>query len=560
MVDTPREWSCDNDNKRVKVEVLVDENINFEEHGAIATGNLDQYEWVEIPTTKVEVNTNRNGVADINRYARVDFPTEWAGESVVKYINGYNPNDPEFSYVRIWFKDAGGEYVLDHFGFAGGVGPASATGVSKMWVYDINELMKAVSASVTYNTPTPMDVLADITSQMNRLTGVFLRPVLIAPNTEEELADFIRADDDLFFVQDLNEQGGTGTITYSALDDGELTEEEASQIQEDFEIALVDTGGLRFDVDLSQLEFNVSYGQKSFQPNRDTLIDVLDWLAGRMDAKWHLEPFANGVRIVMDVRPTSRTFIQDAVATDYIEGRFEEEQIAGSIGELLSGEEVPVHGITRLIKNSALADILPASAVVVRGETSRSLSDRARTAAVNTGRHLIGGFARTLDFIDDVTVDEYEFYPEPAQPSRRYPEVQARVRPFYERSVALGNEEAFALTSTVVESSDTTTGAAERTAIRNLKKRVAEAGEGEIVLFGNPRLMPYDRMLAYPTCRAYVPNALVPPIGYEIQEVTHVAEAGEQFKTTAEVSVFVSEEDVEIVSSRLVQIGENNAQ
>lgn len=528
--DIPSSWSCDSDNKRVKVEVLV-------------AGTQNNARWLEIPTTDVELTVNENGVADINRYARVDFPTEWENKSVVNLIEGYDPTDNQFSYVRIFIKKANDDYVLQHFGFAGGVGPTGTEGVSKMWVYDLNELIKAVPANFTYNKPTPMKVLEDVTQQLDNLTGVMREPLIIKPDTLDEVTEFVLSgvpDEQRDLVVDILLEGD---FAYSIFEDGKLNRDDVPEFQENFDTFVVDTTGVTTDINLRELQFDVKINQKVFRPNRDTLIDVLDWLAEKLNAKWHIEPFLNGGRIVLDIFPEGRNFVQDVVVGDFLRGKYDEGgELAGALSEERSGDFLPVHNAVRLENNTALADILPTTSVVVRGETSTSLGERIVATSGNATRNMTG--ISIIDIIEERLIPEYNVAPDPLQPSKKYPEVKARIEPFYQRVKSLGNENAPELTATVIESDDRTLGAAKRTARKELLRRVKDAGTGDISMFGSPNIMPYDKVIAYPTCSGFVPNTTTPPIRYRVNSVTHDLTGGEEYRTTVDVSIYVGKNEI----------------
>ncbi|UBF23176.1 baseplate hub [Haloarcula tailed virus 2] len=546
MVNTPDTWSKDCDNKRVKVEVYTNDP-DLEDITNPATGeSISQPEWVEIPTTKVELAINEDGQADINRYARVDFPTEWDGVSVIQFIDGYNPKDASITYCRIWFKNDNDNYVLQHFGFAGGVGTTSDLGVSKMWIYDLNELMKAVPASFTFMHPTPMEVMNAVTEEINNISGIMLNPTIIPPNTQDEVKELIRQ---AFTGQTTNPKQAE-LLPYSILADNELTEEESDELQENFETSIVATTGIDFDIDIRNLEFDVRLNEKVFAPNRDTLIDVMNWLATKMSAKWHIEPFPNGGRIVMDVFPDSRSFVQEDVIVDFADGVFENSEFSSTINAYTDDQgRLPVHNSVDVIANSALADIRPHVSVIVRGETSSSISDRLLTTVGGVGRAALGQSA--LDAVENRLIPQYNLIPDARQPSKQFPEATATVAPFAERIDSIGNARAATLRPPLIESDSRTIEGVERDAREALLERASEAGEGEIEMFGEPHLMPYDRILTYPTCGGLVPAVGVPPIAYRVTEVRHVATAGDVYRSKAQVSLFIGREDIEIESEMI---------
>ena len=92
----------------------------------------------------------------------------------------------------------------------------------------------------------------------------------------------------------------------------------------------------------------------------------------------------------------------------------------------------------------------------------------------------------------------------------------------------------------------------EEFAKRELEERMVGAPEGDIRVYGTPSIEPYDQIRSAPICRGAVdPTSIAPASEYEVQRVVHKKEAGKEYQTRMEVSVYVDMDDIVVVESRL---------
>lgn len=507
--DFPDKWACESDQKQVKVEIRVpdDPDAIDDALGEIADlidvaglpfGGIEpatDYTWIEIPTTEVEQWTRKGSAASIQRTAKVKFPGTWGQtppgglhNSPRRLLTGFSGDeDHPFMLARISFKSQADNWVFTHFGWIGGSGPASQTGMHKFWVYDFAEFWEAAPVGVTFDHPTLEQVVGQITEIVRKNTMTPLEQYdVIPPQTEEELSEIITSDDitagdDIAFALARGEDGNISLPYYSQSE--------------------VDTNpGAVIPGDKSA---------KSFQANRHTIRDVVKWFEKKTNSKLHYEPLAEGgeidsVQLTADIVPSRRTFVHDDVVIN--EGFWD------------------AHGIVELFDNSALYEIKPFNTVHLRG------------AYVEQG---------ATDYPVDIpgTGGIESFPSELSTPGKAYPVVKVQVPSL------LSAAEGAQVSGPVVESEAKSLDDAEQQARTEMRKRLEGQSEGEILSWGAPRLMPYDKLVAYEVCGdlvEYEPE----PVEYEIEEVKHTASASEVYQTRLRASVFIDDEDIVTVEKR----------
>lgn len=453
LTEIPDEWSHDCDGKGVKVEVLSVDNPYVSE-------------WVEIPTTSVELYVNKDGVADIQRTAKVEFPMEWAGQPVIDLINGFRPDDVgPFTFARISFRkgrDMDNPWEIAHFGFVGGtIGKSGEPGVSRMWVYDMADLLGGMPVGVTFDRTKADNVMGSVA---NRLDDVLPSAV----NVDTELLESLL---------------GPLTITDP---DGEPIEQQVDRF----------------------------LPSKTFQNNRDTLIDVMDWVASQTGTDWYFEPQDDGVTLTIDADPAITLFQQDELVDD-------------SAVDTAPWDNTPEAEINevRVIDNEALSDLEPINTIIVRGETTRSSTEQ---------QEQLGITEASAEYLGDVVV-----------PSKKFPVVKVRAWNIYER-------QGIELAAPIVESDDITIEDARQTARVVLAQKLSQSSEGEIILYGEPGIKPDAIIDALPTCQSKVETTDIPPIRYEVEEVKHIKESGDIFKTELRVSIFAK--DAVVVEERMEDV------
>lgn len=525
--DLPDTWNCESPRKRVKVEIRVDDE--------------DGQNWIEIPTSNVELYVNKDGLADVTRTAKVEFPTVWSGTSVVDLIKSFDAGG-QFTFCRISFRhETSGRYVISHFGFISALGNTTQTGESKMWVFDMSEFIKGIPVSQAFQNPTIGFVLNTVSQIANENTpSQLVDPVVLAPNSEgafeRQASDFVEEAIDQSLIDEgaglfntLTDPAGINPFTERGY--GSLARDALQDAFTDFVIDSVEVVGDNGRVDVAASfsatpvetfgdESNVNFSvfgfdfdvalsvTKRFQPNRDSLIDIMNWLAEKVGGLWYFEPTRNGVSLVLDVSPTRRPFIQNSV-----------------IQRELDADDT-VYDHIRVIENTALFEINPVNTVIVRGELGKSVLGQ--------------------------RVPDYPVVGDILQPSKKFPLVKVRATPLYERAlVGSGSQQKAELSAAIFETDDFTLEEAEKTAVAKMRAILEEETEGSITIFGNPKLRPYDRVDAYPTCAGQVSEADIQPFQYEVEGVKHVKTAGDEYKTIVYVSILVDESEIEIVSSTM---------
>jgi hypothetical protein len=486
-LETPDQWSCEADQKKVRVEIS-------------AAG-----QWIEIPTTEVELYENKGKDVGVVRTARVMFPQQWAGESVSKYLSGFTPENPEeFNYARIYFKDAGGNWWLKHFGFVGGVGAAAQDNVGKCFVYDLSRLLNGKAVSLSFDDAQPAEIVNSTAEVIvDETPAPVIQTLVWQLGTDERIGP--RIDDIDTSAAAVNPPSGSvGTDLDAAPSiDISLDESPASSGPG------VETTS---DTILGEQQPSLS---KTFTENHDTIIDVLNWVAKKTDGEWWLQPMQYGVNLVLNLfgGGPKKQFIQREATQ-----RNDFESVDDFRGEYR------VTNIVDVLENNVLYDVQPNNTVQVRG-----------VANTTYGGDAIKPFEDAYDYLSSGSV------------TREYPVVVATSPELVE---AAGGMQ---LQPRVIESNATTLDEAENEAITELQNELASAGEGTIRLRSAPRVSPYDKVDAFETCGEYI-SELSSPVPYEIESVVHRQSSGGLYDVEAEVSIYSGREQINIARSTMVQV------
>ena len=238
----PKEWSKDCRSKQARVELLIDNR------------------WVEIPTTEVDLWTKKSGNSDKNTTAKVKFPTEWAGQSVIDLIDTFRPEVGEnnITYCRIFLREIDEEWQIKHFGYCDNVGQTSNRRVSKMWIKDFDTVVDKMPITENFQRG---DLESHIITLISRIN-------------DESL---VRFADEAYHLVDPDELYDPPTGLDAVLP---------------ILASIVNGVGL-----FRGLLLNRSH---KFQSNRDSIKDVLDTLADENNAIWYFEPLEEGVQLVVD--------------------------------------------------------------------------------------------------------------------------------------------------------------------------------------------------------------------------------------------------------------------
>lgn len=549
------DFSCKADNEVVNPEVVVDVKQDISEpkegmdrqreiandFGIDTTdseyfSNIDE-QWIRIPVTEVTEWINKDGPASMTRTARIKFPFEWGGQSIIKYINGFNSqnnladqSDP-YDECRIFFWDRDiEEWVIAHYGYVGGVGPANDTnGMGKFWVYDPADLMKGIQVSKSWGQPSISSVLdfalrgIDDTGDPVGLErrSVFSKEIPISWTGKEDLPE--RKEQD---VRENDPQGFTIKIgPYKKEIDG-LISDVFNFFAEEFVDPLLE-------------------GQKRFQLNRHNMVDMMEWFTNLIDARWWFEPSPDSPVLCIDASAYKsgankgnyerRYFVDEHIQDSWQEQQQElRRQRAGDdfegFGITTDDEEIASEASGIITPQDDIADELPPHNYNVFG-TVDTLNN---TALVD-----IKPFNTLYLYGESVPVSER--YPEqnnaasPGMYSEKFPWVKVTYAPLLERAGG------YEYTAQPIESDKVTLDQAEQQAKKEFRHHVAEQTEGSLQLRGEPHIMPYDYLVTVPTCNDTYTNANATPMTWEVNGVKHTRKAGEPYTTELGVSVSVDE-------------------
>jgi hypothetical protein len=530
----PDSWTDDCPSKGIRVEVV----------GSLSLQGSQQFSWIEIPTSDVEVWEKRGGrkSPNIKKTAKVTFPTEWDGADVRSVVTSYGL-DGGVTPARVWLKDSDGTWVLDFCGYVGGVGGTENALESKCWIYDWSERFEGIGVTQSYNFPNAQQVLVDMAETMRENLVPLVNVVVLPPNGElAYLQDVAALDEGVevtsgssYYGYDVSENdnplddditvenievdsgpqvpfGDTAIELFSkTINPAAIFSDEAAQGTETAVTAATTTAA-------EWLYKNTPLGTKEFTRNHDTVGDVLNWLASKTNLQWHFEPVQNGVILVVTGGPMRRTFVQENVVNDLTNGVIEPEafQPSGTTGEYRAHETVSVR------QNTALYQSAPANTIIVKGDTRRSLLE---------GNVSLDGLAESVPVAFEDTT---------------FPYVKATVPNLV--------EDADTELLLEYESDATTVDEAKVSALQQLQASFSQGSTGEIYMDGAPRILPYDVIDAYEVCDDYVSEQI--PVRYEVTELKHHDSVTSTLETRATVQPFVSESSIEYAVSEMRDVSQ----
>jgi hypothetical protein len=530
----PDSWTDDCPSKGIRVEVV----------GSLSLQGSQQFSWIEIPTSDVEVWEKRGGrkSPNIKKTAKVTFPTEWDGADVRSVVTSYGL-DGGVTPARVWLKDSDGTWVLDFCGYVGGVGGTENALESKCWIYDWSERFEGIGVTQSYNFPNAQQVLVDMAETMRENLVPLVNVVVLPPNGElAYLQDVAALDEGVevtsgssYYGYDVSENdnplddditvenievdsgpqvpfGDTAIELFSkTINPAAIFSDEAAQGTETAVTAATTTAA-------EWLYKNTPLGTKEFTRNHDTVGDVLNWLASKTNLQWHFEPVQNGVILVVTGGPMRRTFVQENVVNDLTNGVIEPEafQPSGTTGEYRAHETVSVR------QNTALYQSAPANTIIVKGDTRRSLLE---------GNVSLDGLAESVPVAFEDTT---------------FPYVKATVPNLV--------EDADTELLLEYESDATTVDEAKVSALQQLQASFSQGSTGEIYMDGAPRILPYDVIDAYEVCDDYVSEQI--PVRYEVTELKHHDSVTSTLETRATVQPFVSESSIEYEVSEMRDVSQ----
>lgn len=484
--------------------------------------------WVRIPVTMCELSINKDGPADITRTAKVKFPLQWGGHDIAQYINGFSGiDDNEYDECRIWFYDGEptdeNHYEINHYGYIGSIGPAAETGVGKFWVYDPADLMRGIKVSETFEDPTIYQILDFVQNgydDQGRPVGINHRTIF------DNIGVYLAGEEEVRKTKEHLEQRREDGFGFGVDD-----EEDADWSIETPDLPVV--GSFQIDItnsfqDMIDYYFGTDVTEgvwrwgsdKQFKLNRHNMVDLMNWFAERLEAKWHFEPTPEGPVLFFDNTKSVRSDGQDK--DEFSRREFFDRNIFGSLDSIGSGdpsdfENRDVFEPVDVIHNQALIDIKPINSLELLGE-AHNPSDRTPNV-----RHTVGtGMGAQTEEFPFVRLEHTNL-------------VQNANGQTYEPSA--------------VESDAERLEDAEVEAKKEFRKHLEEETEGNMVIKGDPYIMPYDYITVNPICRGTFSETDVPPIEYEVNSVTHRRTAEEPYKTKLGVSIKFSDSDINIVTS-----------
>ena len=427
--------------------------------------------WFRIPINGVEQWINKDGPAAINRTTKVvafnnltlnrgnvssSIPNTLDEYFESKLTNASNTSG--FPKARVYIYDeSADEYVVTQQGYIGGYGATDNGLLRKFWIYDPVDLLRDIPVGATFTDPTVGQLINFViggTDDTGNDVGI----------TEKTPFEYVSVD---FPSSD----------QLSSRTAGQLLGEDESidgilDFAEEFAIQLVRGEQL---ADRIRGPANRS---KSFQRNRNNLVDVLNYIGKLIDGIWYIEPQENSLTL---------RFRADWSENNY--GREFVDQTQDATDDQFT---------VQVAENTALSDIKPINTVAVNGETKSRLEkfieDPSRTAL-------------EVDGMGEI-----------------YPYAKVRYDPFYQ---AAGEQE---LGPTNVRGEATDLRGAEKEAYSEFIEHIEESTEGRIELFGDPAPLPYDYLRSVPSCLGNLADTRR-PLPYSINDVHHKKYAGEKFMT-----------------------------
>jgi hypothetical protein len=291
--------------------------------------------WVRIPVTETTLWENKDGPASISKTAKVKFPMEWGGVSILQFVDGFQTQntlaeqDEKYDQCRIFFYDDNTEndnvnsrYVLKHFGYVGSLGPAK-NGTGKFWVYDPSKLMAGISVGESFTQPTIDDIVSFVVGEI-KSKSIF---------TDVKTT----AGSNINTSQKVDQRGtvGPSQILTTALLEGVLGANSSTALP----------------------------AQKTFKSNRSNLVDLMNWFSNLTDSRWWFEPREEGITFVVDGSFEGSTGFERKYFTD--------NESPQQVLDAIPSDETSFTDID-VLNNNAIVDMKPYNTLIVRGESKPS--------------------------------------------------------------------------------------------------------------------------------------------------------------------------------------------
>jgi hypothetical protein len=355
-----------------------------------------------IPVADVDLHVRKEGPLDLSRYVEGEFASPFRDVDYIDVFDGLNPSQQDsFDTLSIEIQDhVTGDYHLAFNGVVTGVGNAPDSG-GKVWMFrgqDPNLLLDKIPASANFRNTTAKDVLEYVQREL-------------AKKVPFEVAMEVRDDEDV----------------------------QQTTIGQSISAGVPQLGVIAKFTDLLSTP-------KTFQRNKHSLADVVDWLGEKTNTHVWLQPTEDGVGFVATDKPTAPTH-----TAHYLDG---------------DGHEVKV------VNNDAYVELKPVNTLVVKGSAAKSLGS-------------VGSF--------DLTA-----------PSGTFFKAKARHQPLYERA---GERELRAEREELSDAMSVTE--VENEARRVLKKNIDETTGGDMQTLLAP-IRPFDVIEALPSCDGEVAPDLDP--------------------------------------------------
>jgi hypothetical protein len=391
----------------------------------------------EIPCTEVEVDVRKTGPADINHVTTAKVPITWDGRSVADVIDGLSggPNPTQLATVEVYDREDE-QYAYVHHGWVRAAGGSTDAGIARIRIGDFAELFQKVPITYSFKDP-----------NLGSVIDVVQKRLLGGQAVIDDVQFALQSVEDDTFVE--TEKPNQQAII-------ENRRESRDPLGEPLKVI-----GLAVD---SAIKFSTSlFANQSFRRDKDSLADVMNFLADTLDARWYVTPYP-------DETDTPIVVLDRSVQTRSFHGK----QTAAPGREL------------SIIKNNALFQLNPQYRLKVRGHSASSLG------ALGSG--------------DKKYTD-------------KFPTATATYEPLAERVGEVDGE------PPEIGADVTTTGEAKNVARKELKDRLDSSTGGEMRLTPSPLVTPYSKITARPVCGDTALND-VPPIEYEAEEVIHYIPSG----------------------------------
>lgn len=264
-----------------------DEDLpNITPHDCEGTDSKVYVNGVRVPVATVDLHLRKEGPLDVTRYVEFEFASPFQGQAYADLFRTLRPEEQiDYDYVRVDVRDyATGIYKTEFRGVATGVGTkddteggkdserifrARAQGAGHL-VANIN-VSKTFGESQYVKIPTVYNFIVE---KLNEATNFsFAGEPFVGPQsllTKPENSDIDESERTLTLAND-------GDTTAIAQQDG--------------------------DIEL----FPAVEGKKTFQRNRDTLADVIEWFSDKIGGRTWVEPSVGELNFVMTTIPTARS-------------------------------------------------------------------------------------------------------------------------------------------------------------------------------------------------------------------------------------------------------------